>query len=179
VGARPGLRIPGVWDPFEAAVRAILGQQVSVAAGRTLVGRVVARAGAPIATGPTGLTHLFPSAAALASADLGGLGLTGGRVAALNALARAVVDRTVDFDRPVAEVVDAIASLPGCGPWTAQYVALRGLGDPDAFPASDLVLRRAAGADGPSWSASALAARADAWRPWRGYAALHLWRAVS
>ena len=175
VKRRPGLRIPGAWDPFECAVRAVLGQQVSVAAGRTLAARLVARAGRSVAGGTEGLTHLFPSPAALASADLDGLGLTQARAAALQALARAVIEGALDFGAPVDEVVAALAALPGFGAWTAQYVALRALGEPDAFPAADLVLRRMAAAGGTPLTPGALQARAEAWRPWRGYAVLHLW----
>ena len=174
----PGLRIPGAWDPFECAVRAVLGQQVSVAAARTLAGRLVARAGRQIEAGPDGLTHLFPGPEALAAADLGGLGLTGGRVRALQALARAVAAGAIDFSAPSEEVTWALAALPGLGPWTAEYVALRGLGEPDAFPVADLVLRRVAAGGGAPLTARALESRAEVWRPWRGYAALHLWRAA-
>ncbi|HKZ74309.1 MAG TPA: AlkA N-terminal domain-containing protein, partial [Steroidobacteraceae bacterium] len=177
VKACPGLRIPGAWDPFECAVRAVLGQQVSVVAGRTFAARLVARAGTPIEDGDDGLTHLFPSPAALAAANLDDLGLTGARVAALRALARAVNEASLDLRAPVEETVAALAALPGFGDWTAQYVALRALGEPDAFPSADLVLRRVAGAAGAPLSARALAARAEAWRPWRGYATVHLWRA--
>jgi AraC family transcriptional regulator of adaptative response / DNA-3-methyladenine glycosylase II len=176
VRRRPGLRIPGAWDPFECAVRAILGQQVSVAAARTLAARLVARLGEPIAReAGDGLSHAFPSPAAVARADLAGLGLTSGRAAALRALAVAVRDGAVDFDLPADEVVRALAALPGLGDWTAQYVALRALGEPDAFPTGDLVLRRRAGRSGRPLSARELTARAEAWRPWRSYAALHLW----
>jgi AraC family transcriptional regulator of adaptative response / DNA-3-methyladenine glycosylase II len=178
VKRRPGLRIPGAWEPFECAVRAVLGQQVSVAAARTFAQRLVARAGRPIKEGTDDLTHLFPSAVALARADLGGLGLMEARVGALHALARAVTDGSLDFGAPVEEVTAALAQLPGLGDWTAQYVALRALGEPDAFPSADLVLRRVAAAGGPSLSASALAALAYDWRPWRGYAVMHLWRAA-
>jgi AraC family transcriptional regulator of adaptative response / DNA-3-methyladenine glycosylase II len=122
-----------------------------------------------------GLTHLFPSPAALASADLDGLGLTRARTAALQALARAVVEGALDFGAPVEEVVAALTALPGFGTWTAQYVALRALGEPDAFPAADLVLWRVAAAGGTPLTRGALEARAEAWRPWRGYAVLHLW----
>jgi len=179
VGLRPGLRIPGAWDPFECAVRAVLGQQVSVAAGRTLAARLVARVGRPIAGGTDGLTHLFPSPAALAAANLDGLGLTGARARALRALALAVAEGTIDLGAPVEDVAAGLEALPGLGAWTAQYVALRALGEPDAFPAGDLVLRRMAAAGGTPLSARALEARAEAWRPWRGYAVLHLWRAAS
>jgi AraC family transcriptional regulator of adaptative response / DNA-3-methyladenine glycosylase II len=176
---RPGLRIPGIWDGFECAVRAILGQQVSVAAARTFAARLVRLAGHPVAGATSGLTHVFPSASDLADADLEAIGITTARAAALRAVAHAVADGRLDLGGPPEEVTAAIAVLPGCGPWTAQYVALRGLGDPDAFPASDLVLRRSAGAPGPPSSPAALEARAERWRPWRGYAALHLWRAAS
>lgn len=160
-------------------MRAVLGQQVSVAAARTLAGRLVARAGRPIPGGADGLTHLFPPPAAILDGDLDGLGLTGARIRALRALARAVLDGAVDFGASVEDVVAALSALPGVGDWTAQYVALRALGEPDAFPAGDLVLRRVAAGDGPAWSARALEAAAESWRPWRGYAALHLWRAAS
>jgi AraC family transcriptional regulator of adaptative response / DNA-3-methyladenine glycosylase II len=175
---RPGLRIPGAWDPFECAVRAVLGQQVSVAAGRTLAARLVARAGREIAGGGDGLTHLFPSPSALASANLDGLGLPGARVRALQALAAAVAGRALDLGAPAEEVAARLEALPGFGAWTAQYVALRALGEPDAFPAADLVLRRMAATGGTPLTTRALEARAEAWRPWRGYAVLHLWRAA-
>jgi AraC family transcriptional regulator of adaptative response / DNA-3-methyladenine glycosylase II len=175
VRRRPGLRIPGAWDPFECAVRAVLGQQVSVAAARTLTARVVARAGERLDEPLDGLTHVFPTPAALASVDLDGLGITSARIAALRSLARAVQEGLVDFSESVAEFVRKLVALPGFGAWTAQYVALRALGDSDAFPAGDLVLRRMAG-DGDVLTSRQLEARADAWRPWRGYAAMHLWR---
>jgi AraC family transcriptional regulator of adaptative response / DNA-3-methyladenine glycosylase II len=177
--ARPGLRIPGAWDPFECAVRAVLGQQVSVAAARTLAARLVGRAGRPIAGGGDGLTHRFPSPAALAAAGLEGLGLTGGRIRALQALARAVDQGGLDLGGPVEEVTAALAALPGIGDWTAQYVALRALAEPDAFPAGDLVLRRAAAAGRAPLGTRALRERAADWRPWRAYAALHLWGAAA
>ena len=174
VRRRPGLRIPGVWDPFECAVRAVLGQQVSVAAGRTLVARLVRRAGQPVSTGIDGLTHLFPRPSAVASADLDGLGLTSARIGTLRALARAISDG-LDLNGAADDVIAGLTALPGIGAWTAQYVALRALGEPDAFPAADLVLRRVASASETPLTARALEARAEAWRPWRGYATLHLW----
>lgn len=179
VAQRPGLRIPGAWDPFECAVRAVLGQQVSVAAGRTFAGRLVGRCGEPLRSAAEGLTHLFPTPASLAHADLGGLGITATRTAALKALARAVLERRVNFSAAPADVAAALAALPGIGPWTAQYVALRALGEPDAFPHGDWVLRRmAAPPGGPVLSAHELEERARRWRPWRGYATIHLWRAA-
>ena len=175
---RPGLRIPGAWDPFECAVRAVLGQQVTVAGSRTLAARLVARFGEPVEGSADGLTHLFPSAAVLADADLEGLGLTRARGRALQALAGAVSIGAVDFQAPAADVAVALAALPGIGSWTAQYVALRALGEPDAFPAADLVLRRMAAAGSVPLTTRALEARAEAWRPWRSYATLHLWCAA-
>lgn len=180
VRQRPGLRVPGAWDPFELAVRAFLGQQVSVRAARTLAGRLAARWGTPLPVARPGLTHVFPGAAALAAADLSGVGLTGARARALSAFAGAVASGAValhggpDLD----ETVRRLAELPGVGPWTAQYVAMRALGEPDAFPDGDLGLRKAL-SDGPDpASAAALRRRAEAWRPWRAYAALHLWTSL-
>jgi AraC family transcriptional regulator of adaptative response / DNA-3-methyladenine glycosylase II len=178
VRRRPGLRIPGAWDAFECAVRAVVGQQVSVAAGRTLVTRIVERAGRTLDRPMDGLTRLFPSAAELAAADLTGLGLVSARARTVAALARAVAEGRLVLDGPADAVRAALLALPGIGEWTAEYVALRALGEPDAFPAGDLVLRRAAG-EGRSLTARALAARAEAWRPWRGYAAVHLWEAAA
>jgi AraC family transcriptional regulator of adaptative response / DNA-3-methyladenine glycosylase II len=178
VRRRPGIRIPGVWEPFECAVRAVVGQQVSVRAGLTLLARIVARAGRPVSSGEDGLTHVFPTPAALAAAKLEGLGLTTARVSALRALAHAVTGG-LDLAGPADDAVAALTTLPGIGLWTAQYVALRALGEPDAFPAADLVLRRAASGNSALLSARALESRAETWRPWRAYATLHLWFAAS
>ncbi|HEV7138990.1 MAG TPA: AlkA N-terminal domain-containing protein [Steroidobacteraceae bacterium] len=175
---RPGIRIPGAWDPFECAVRAVLGQQVTVAAARTLAGRLVARVGEPVTTPIEGLERLFPTPQALASADMDGLGLTGARIAALRSLAAAVAAGRVAFDRPADEVVASLVELPGFGEWTAQYVALRALGEPDAFLSADLVVRRMAAAGGAPLTAKELDRRAEPWRPWRGYAVMHLWCAA-
>ncbi|HYC10781.1 MAG TPA: AlkA N-terminal domain-containing protein, partial [Steroidobacteraceae bacterium] len=176
---RPGLRIPGAWEPFECAVRAVLGQQVSVAAGRTFAARLVAQAGAPITCGSDGLTHLFPTAAALAAANLGALGITRSRAATLHALARAVLEGRIDFSAAPEEVAASMAAVPGIGPWTAQYVALRALAEPDALPTGDLILRRMAAPPGRQLSVHELELRARDWQPWRGYAVMHLWRAAS
>jgi AraC family transcriptional regulator of adaptative response / DNA-3-methyladenine glycosylase II len=175
---RPGLRIPGAWEPFECAVRAVLGQQVTLAAGRTFASRLVARLGKAIENGGEGLTHLFPAPKAIANGDLAGLGLTGARETALKALASAVIDGRLDFGAHVEEVTSRLASLPGLGEWTAQYVALRALGEPDAFPAGDVVLRRVAAEGGSPLGTKALEALSESWRPWRGYAAQHLWAAA-
>ena len=158
---------------------AILGQQVSVAAGRTYAARLVERAGAVIQGGSDGLTHLFPDAATLAAAPLDSLGITRSRAATLRALARAVLEQRIDFDAAPEEVVAALAALRGIGAWTAQYVALRALGEPDAMPTGDLVLRRMAAASQRLLSARELEERARAWQPWRGYAVMHLWRTAA
>ncbi|WP_028917467.1 DNA-3-methyladenine glycosylase 2 [Pseudoxanthomonas sp. J35] len=176
---RPGLRLPGGWDGFEVAVRAVAGQQVSVAAARTLCARIARRHGhalpAPLAAG---LSHLFPVAEALLEGDLEGAGLTPTRVLTVRGIARALLDGRIGFapEQTLEQFVDRWSALPGIGPWTAQYLALRALGHPDAFPAGDLVLRKAVPDDGSRMPTRELAARADAWRPWRGYAVIHLWR---
>jgi AraC family transcriptional regulator of adaptative response / DNA-3-methyladenine glycosylase II len=173
---RPGLRVPGTWDAFETGVRAIVGQQVSVAGANTIVARIVERIGTPVpGLQQLGLTHLFPEAATLANADLDGLGLTTARAGALRTFAAAVDDGRVVLDGSTSleRFVAAVSALPGLGPWTAHYLALR-LGEPDAFPASDLGLRRAL-SDTTPLSATELAEVAEQWRPWRAYAAVHLW----
>ena len=176
VTARPGLRLPGTVDGFEGAVRVILGQQVTVKAGCTLAQRLVARFGEPLATPYPALTHVFPSAAALAEADpaeMGQLGIVRQRVAALQALARAVVQGTLVLHRtaPLQETLDTLRALPGVGDWTAQVIAMRVLSWPDAWPASDMGLMHALGSRDPKY----LSARAEAWRPWRAYAVMRLW----
>jgi AraC family transcriptional regulator of adaptative response / DNA-3-methyladenine glycosylase II len=168
--------VPGAWDPFELAVRAVLGQQVSVRAATTFAGRLVASLGRPL-PGHAGPDVLFPTPAAMARADLGNIGLTGARAATLKALAAAVAaDAALLNSRETLEAtVSALCALPGIGPWTAQYIAMRALREPDAFPASDLGLLRALETKAGRPSPAALAARAEAWRPWRAYAALRLW----
>ena len=178
VRRRPGIRIPGTWDAFECAVRAVLGQQVTVAAARTLAGRLVERTGEPVTTTVAGLERLFPTPQALAAANLDGLGLTGARITALKALAAAVAEGRVAFDRPAEEVTASLVELPGFGEWTAQYIALRALGEPDAFLLADLVVRRMAAGGGAPLTAKELERRAETWRPWRGYAVMHLWCAA-
>ncbi len=173
VEARPGLRVAGAWDGFELAVRAVLGQQVSVAAGRGLAERLALRHGEPLAQPEGSLERLFPSAERLAEAEIVGMPAT--RARALQALAAAVAGGLViDERQDLPTVRAALLELPGIGPWTVEYVAMRALRDPDAFPAGDLVLRNALG----GISARELLARAEAWRPWRAYAAMHLWTAT-
>jgi AraC family transcriptional regulator, regulatory protein of adaptative response / DNA-3-methyladenine glycosylase II len=173
---RPGLRVPGHPDGFELAVRAVLGQQVTVKGARTLAARLVGKLGSPLAKPAGPVTHLFPSAEAVADDDLSGVGLTGTRVRALRALAGAVAGGLAlgpDADRD--ETRRRLLALPGIGPWTAAYVAMRALGDPDAIPLTDLGLRQALRALGAPDDARSVAARAERWRPWRAYAAMHLW----
>jgi len=176
VAARPGLRVPGAYDGFELAVRAVLGQQVSVAAARTLAGRLAARYGTPLAAGeplsPAGpLTTLFPAPADLAEADLTGLGLTTGRQQTLRALAAACADGRLDLGPGTDpdEAAAALAELPGIGPWTTAYILLRAAADPDAFPGTDLGLRREMARLGCE------PGHDRRWRPWRAYAAMYLW----
>ncbi|MFC4527391.1 DNA-3-methyladenine glycosylase 2 family protein [Dyella halodurans] len=179
---RPGLRLPGGWDGFEIAVRAILGQQVSVAAARTLATRIVQRYGMPLAASPIpGLERLFPSPHALADVDLRECGLTTARAATVRGVAQALLDGRIDFrsEQPLDTFVERWVALPGIGEWTAHYMAMRALSHPDAFPAADLILRRAAAGDAAELSTKALAALAEAWRPWRAYAVMHLWRSAS
>lgn len=176
---RPGLRLPSGWDGFEIAVRAIIGQQVSVAAARTFTTRLAMEFGTtlPRSLAP-GLEHLFPTPAALADADLTRIGLTRARTETLRAMSRALLDGRVDFnaERTLDEFVAHWVALPGIGPWTAHYIAMRALGHPDAFPADDLVLQKMVPTDGSRMSAKALGARAQAWRPWRAYAVMQLWK---
>jgi len=182
VAARPGLRVPGAWDGFELAVRAVLGQQITVAAARGLAGRIVAEHGPALPEGlrEEGLTHVFPAAERLAGADLSSLPMPRARSATLEGLAAAVAADPLIFGarRGLAEAIEQLKALNGVGEWTAQYIAMRELREPDAFPAADIGLMRAmAGPDGRRPTPAQLAARAAAWRPWRAYAALHLWAA--
>ena len=182
VAQRPGLRAPGGWDGFELAVRAILGQQITVVAARGLAGQLVALHGRVVAANERvhpGLTHVFPTAKRLAAKSIG-LGMPGARQASLKALAEAVVAEPNLF-RPFGTIEEAIARLRtirGVGEWTAQYIALRALRETDAFPASDIgLLRSAEQFDGTRPTTASLLTRAESWRPWRAYAAQHLWAA--
>ncbi len=179
IAARPGLRVPGAWDGFELAIRAILGQQISVEAAIVLAGKLVARYGAPLEAPREGLTHLFPRPERLAAEDLAALGLMpGARARALSSIAAAVVadPQILGTRGDLDEAVRALKSLPGIGEWTAQYIAMRQLREPDAFPAADIGLMRALEDEaGVRPTPAELLARAEAWRPWRAYAAQHLW----
>jgi AraC family transcriptional regulator of adaptative response / DNA-3-methyladenine glycosylase II len=171
VRRRPGLRVAGAVDAFELALRAVLGQQISVRAASTFSGRLAARFGEPIAGAPVGLTHLSVPAERLADARVAqvfALGLTRARAATVIALARAAVaGRIADTTQ--------LREISGIGDWTAEYVAMRAFRDPDAFPYADVGLRKAAG----GLTALALRQRAEQWRPWRSYAAMHLWASLS
>ncbi|TDV37375.1 DNA-3-methyladenine glycosylase II [Paraburkholderia caballeronis] len=194
VAAVPGLRVPGAWSAFELVVRAIVGQQVSVKAATTIIGRLVQRVGERIDGHPHASTAWrFPTPAALASADLAAIGMPGKRVAALQGFAAAVASGAVaieltddanatassganDFDAMRA----ALLALPGIGPWTVEYVAMRAWRDANAWPATDLVLMQAIAARDPALvRATQQRTRSDAWRPWRAYAAMHLWNEIA
>ena len=172
----PGLRVPGVWDPFELGVRAILGQQVSVAGATTLAGRIALKFGTKINTQAAALTHLFPTPEVLSDADLNGLGLTTRRAATITGFARAVstTPALLDATKPLEGFVDELVKLNGFGPWTAHYMAMR-MGYSDAFPASDLGVRKALNM-APE---KEVQKRAESWRPYRATAAMHLWASLS
>jgi AraC family transcriptional regulator of adaptative response / DNA-3-methyladenine glycosylase II len=182
---RPGLRVPGAFDGFEVAVRAVLGQQITVGAATRLAGKLVqafgeALAGADDDGAAHGLTHVFPSPERLARADIASLGMPRARAAAIAGLAQAAAVDPLLFHprRDLEATIMRLRALPGIGEWTAQYIAMRGLRETDAFPAADVGLMRAmADAAGRRPTPDELLARADAWRPWRAYAALHLWAA--
>lgn len=184
VAKRPGLRTPGAWDPFEYAVRAILGQQITVVGARALAGKLVRLCGTPVSRAETGhdaLTHAFPSPQQIAAADLANFGMPGARIKALQSLAHTAVAEPKFFD-PTSLRGDAPArmlAMPGFGEWTVQYWSLRALRDADAFPSADVGLLRAMTTNGKRLSPEALTQRAEAWRPWRAYAAQHLWTAGS
>lgn len=173
----PGLRVPGAWDGFELAVRAILGQQVSVTAASTVAGRLARKFGErPSVSDPGGLTHVFPTPDALADAVLAGMPRV--RAQAIRALARAVVSGDLTLSDTEEDSLASLARIRGVGHWTVQYIAMRALREPDAFPVNDLGLLRAAGQGSPL-TAAELNAHAERWRPWRSYAAVYLWRAAA
>ncbi len=182
VAARPGIRVPGAWDGFELAVRAVLGQQVSVAAATRLAGKLVAAFGQPLAPEApargAGLSHVFPSPEALVEADIAlALNMPRARAAAIRALAAAVIAEPDLFapGQGLAASVARLKALRGIGDWTAQYIAMRALRAADALPTGDLGLLRALEDAAGRPSAKALEARSAAWSPWRAYAVLHLW----
>ncbi|GAA1707277.1 AlkA N-terminal domain-containing protein [Fodinicola feengrottensis] len=174
---RPGIRVPGAVDGLEIAVRAVVGQQISVAAARTVLGRIVEALGEPLAEPDGGLTHVFPTAQALAAAPDEALPMPAARRRTIRELGAAVADGRVQLHPGAAadEVTEALCALPGVGPWTAGYVTMRALADPDSFLPTDLGVKRAADLNGLPTDPAALTERAKAWRPWRAYALMHLW----
>ena len=172
VDGQPGLRVPGCWSGFELAVRAILGQQITVKGATTLAGSLVRAFGRPYSSAPK-LSHVFPVPRDLADADLTSIGLTKTRAATIRGLARAVVEGTVRFEGVVApeDFLSQLCEIPGIGAWTAQYIAMRALGEPDALPSGDLGLLKRLGIT----NSTELEKRAEAWRPWRAYATMYLW----
>ena len=172
VNAEPGLRVPGCWSGFELAIRAILGQQITVKGATALAGTLVRTFGQPVSDAGN-LTHLFPTPEILAEADLGRIGMPRSRSATIRAFAKAVCHGQLTFEGIVGtdEFLAHLCEIPGIGNWTAQYIAMRALGEPDAFPSGDLGLLRALGLENPR----ALERRAEAWRPWRAYATMYLW----
>jgi AraC family transcriptional regulator of adaptative response / DNA-3-methyladenine glycosylase II len=184
IDALPGLRVPGAFDAFELALRAVLGQQVSVAGASTLCGRLVQRFGEPLATPFAELSHHFPQAAVLAAADaadIAAIGIPRTRAETIRQLAQFATDGGLRMPPglPLADTVARLTSVRGIGDWTAHYIALRALRHPDAFPVGDLGLQKAAAENGGRLTEKQLAARASAWAPWRGYAALALWMTSS
>lgn len=177
VARAPGRRVPGAADPAEFAVRAVLGQQVSTAAARTHAARLVVAHGEPLEDPDGGLTHLFPEPAALAQLDAAALAMPRSRRATLIALVAALASGELDLGpaTPWEEARTALAALPGFGPWTIETIAMRALGDPDAFPGTDLGVIKAARALGLPATPAALDAASAVWRPWRAYAVQHLW----
>jgi AraC family transcriptional regulator of adaptative response / DNA-3-methyladenine glycosylase II len=178
-----GLRVPGTLNGYELAVRAVLGQQITVAAARTLAQRLVQRFGEPVQTPFPELDRLFPAAEVLAAAEgdaLGQLGIVRQRQAAIVAIARAVAEGRVALHpgADVAATVLALKELPGIGDWTAQYIAMRALRWPDAFPAGDVALHKALGVQQSKQPAREAEAASQAWKPWRSYAVVRAWSAL-
>jgi 3-methyladenine DNA glycosylase/8-oxoguanine DNA glycosylase len=177
----PGLRLAGSWDPFETAVRAVIGQQISIKGAVTQMGRLVRQAGSPYASAQdVHLTHFFPEAADLADMDWTAIGMPGSRKETLRRLAERVDSGALSLEGAAGlpAFIDAMTQMRGIGEWTAHYVAMRALGEPDAFPASDLGILNALqeGPDRPTGKQAS--ARAENWRPWRAYACMYLWHSL-
>ncbi|WP_342242972.1 DNA-3-methyladenine glycosylase family protein [Pseudomonas sp. OTU5201] len=178
----PGLRLPVAFDPFEQGVRTIIGQQVTVKAAVTIAGRLVERLGEPLADAEVdGPQRLFPTPQSIADDPLPGIGMPGKRVDTLRRFAQAVADGSLELNLAagIEFLIERLCALPGVGRWTAEYIALRAFGEPDAFPSADLGLLKS-----PLWgpegiSARELASRAEQWRPWRAYAAVYLWQSYA
>ena len=180
IAERPGLRVPGAWDGLELAIRAVLGQQITVVAAIRLAGKLVAQYGTPFHSGVTGVTHVFPQAGVLAGADLAALGMPKSRGRTLSGVAQALLDDPRLFEPGREGGVARLLALHGIGDWTAQYIALRQLREMDGFPNGDVGLINALAAlEGGPVTARQLLARAETWRPFRGYAAQLLWTSLS
>jgi DNA-3-methyladenine glycosylase II len=180
IAERPGLRVPGAWDGLELAIRAVLGQQISVGAAIKLAGKLVARYGEPLGSSRPGLTHVFPQASVLAAADLATLGMPKSRGRTLSGVAQALLDDPLLFESGREGGIARLLALHGIGDWTAHYIALRQLREMDAFPSGDVGLINALAAlEGGPVMARELLQRAEVWRPWRGYAAQLLWTSLS
>jgi DNA-3-methyladenine glycosylase II len=180
IAERPGLRVPGTWDGLELAIRAVLGQQITVGAAIKLAGKLVAQYGAPLISPRGGLTHVFPEAAVLAAADLATLGMPKSRGRTLSGVAQALLDDPLLFEPGRQGGVARLLALYGIGNWTAQYIALRQLREMDGLPNGDVGLINALAAlEGGPVTARQLLERAEGWRPYRGYAAQLLWSSLS
>jgi AraC family transcriptional regulator, regulatory protein of adaptative response / DNA-3-methyladenine glycosylase II len=181
VRRHPGLRAPGAVDGTELAIQAVLGQQVSIAAARTLATRLVTAHGERVKIADPTLTHLFPSADAIADADLSRLGVPATRRATVHALSRAVQrgDLALDPGADRTDVYHRLRELPGIGEWTAGYIVMRALGDPDTFLSGDLGIKKAGARLGLGNTARAISEHANAWRPWRTYATHQLWATLT
>ncbi len=180
IAERPGLRIPGAWDGLELAFRAVLGQQITVVAAIRLAGKLVAQYGAPLSSTVPGLTHVFPEAQVLAAADLAALGMPKSRGRTLSGVAQTLLDDPWLFAPNREGGVARLLTLHGIGEWTAQYIALRQLRDLDGFPHGDVGLLKALEVlEGKRPTARELSLRAEAWRPYRGYAAQLLWTSLN
>lgn len=178
VRKQPGLRLPGAWDPFEVAVRAVVGQQISVKGARTVIGRIAAKTGPRFESADhPGLTHFFPTARELNACELGRIGMPTRRVETIKALSRAVVRGEISFlvNGALENFIKQLTRIPGIGDWTAHYIALRALGEPDAFPAADLGIIKALQQGDKRPTPKQILERAENWRPWRAYAAICLW----
>lgn len=179
VRLQPGLRLPGIWDPFEAAIRAVVGQQVSVKGARTVLGRIVERTGPRFESADhSGLSHFFPAAHELIVPDLGSIGLPQMRVRTIKALAEKVDQGRFSFTvkGSLADFIGELTRIPGVGDWTAQYIAMRAVGEPDAFPAGDLGIIKALSPGDTRLTVEQIRQRAEKWRPWRAYAASLFWQ---
>ncbi len=179
VAKHPGLRLPGAWDPFEAAIRAVVGQQVSVKGARTTLGRIAAKVGSRFESADhPELTHFFPTAHELNACDPGGLGMPEKRVRTVQALATEVDSGRLSFvvKGSLSDFIEQLTRIPGVGDWTAQYIAMRAMGEPDAFPAGDLGIIKALRQGAKRLNLKQIRQRAEKWRPWRAYAAMCLWQ---